>query len=206
MLEKSIIKELFYNCLCKNLSRRNGKIILYKNAVIDLHKTAVIILNDDFHINSDHFKGSKAEGYLRMQENSVLNINGRFKLFFGSTIQLFKNASLTLGRGYLNSNSVIACCNKITIGDGAAIARGVYIYDGDHHAILDDKGNILNKPEPINIGNHVWIGVNATILKGANIGDGSIIAAGAVVTGDIPPNCIAAGVPARVIKENVNWR
>ena len=59
---------------------------------------------------------------------------------------------------------------------------------------------------PIKIGNHVWIGQGATILKGVTIGNNSIIAAGAIVTKDIPANCIAAGVPARVIKEDVNWK
>jgi len=59
--------------------------------------------------------------------------------------------------------------------------------------------------QPISIGNHVWIGINATILKGVTIGDGAIIAAGAVVTRDIPASCMAAGVPASVIKNNISW-
>ena len=53
---------------------------------------------------------------------------------------------------------------------------------------------------PIVVGKDVWIGAHATILKGVTIGDGAIIAAGAVVTRDVPPNTIAAGVPARVVK------
>lgn len=206
MFELNKIRELYYNNFCKNINREDGKLIIYKNAVIDIHKTAKINLNGDFYINSNRFKGSTAESYLKMQENSTINIDGSFKLFYGATIQLFKNANLTLGKGYINSNSVIACCNNITIGDGAAIARGVYIYDGDHHLISDENENIINKPAPISIGKHVWIGVNATILKGVTIGEGSIIAAGAVVTNDVPPNCISAGIPAKVIKENINWR
>ncbi|RCX09880.1 acetyltransferase-like isoleucine patch superfamily enzyme [Anaerobacterium chartisolvens] len=206
MFERDIIRELYYNRLCKSICRRNGNLVIYRNAVIDMHKTAKISLNGNFHINSDRFKGSRAEGYLKMRESSTLNIEGDFKLFYGATIQLFKNASLTLGKGYINSNSVIACSSSITIGAGAAIARGVYIYDGDHHSILDDNGEVLNKPMPVNIGRHVWIGVNATVLKGVTIGDGSIIAAGAVVTHDVPARCIAGGIPARVIKKDVDWK
>ncbi len=57
----------------------------------------------------------------------------------------------------------------------------------------------------VRIGNHVWIGMNVLILKGVTINDGAIIAAGSVVTRDVPANCLAAGVPAYVIKENVTW-
>ncbi|WP_293754004.1 acyltransferase [Vallitalea sp.] len=206
MFEKNKIKSLYYNRLCKNINSQNGKLIIYKNAVLDIHKTAKINLYNDFYINSNHFKGSNAESYLKMHENCILDVNGIFKLFYGSTIQIFKNAKLVLGNGYINSNSVIACCNNITIGDGATIARGVYVYDGDHHLIMDNEKNVINKPDAINIGKHVWICVNSTILKGVTIGDGSIIAAGSVVTNDIPANCIAAGVPAKVIKKNINWR
>lgn len=206
MTNEDKLKSFYYNHLNKNVLRKKGRLIIFKNSVIDIHKSSQINIEDDFYINSDTFNKSKTEAYLKLQENSTLNINGRFKLFYGSTIQLFKNASLTLGRGYINSNSVIACCNKIVIGDGAAIARNVYIYDGDHHSIIDDDGNVLNKSKPISIGRNVWIGVGAIILKGVNIGDGSIIGAGAVVNKDIPANCIAAGNPARVIEENIRWK
>ncbi|WP_019229691.1 DapH/DapD/GlmU-related protein [Sedimentibacter sp. B4] len=206
MNNEDMLKSFYYNNFSKNVCRKNGKLKIFRNSVLDIHKSAKINLNEDFYINSDTFKKSKAECYIKLQENAMLNIDGRFKLFYGSTIQVFKNATLTLGRGYLNSNSVIACCNKIIIGDGATIARNVYIYDGDHHSILDDDENILNKSVPINIGKHVWIGVGAIILKGVNIGNGSIIGAGAVVNKDIPANCIAVGNPAKVIKEKIRWK
>ena len=55
-------------------------------------------------------------------------------------------------------------------------------------------------PAPIHIGKHVWIGSNATVLPGVTIGDGAIVAAGAVVTKDVPKNTIVSGVPARVMR------
>ena len=58
----------------------------------------------------------------------------------------------------------------------------------------------------MHIGNHVWIGSGAKILKGVTIGNGSIVAAGAVVVQDVPENCLAAGVPARIVKEGVQWK
>mgnify|MGYP000937122675 FL=1 len=127
-------------------------------------------------------------------------------MFYGSTIQVFKNAVLTLGKGYINSNSVIACANNITIEDGATIARGVYIYDSDFHSVLNKNGEIINSSAPIHIGKHVWIGVDSIILKGVNIGEGVVIGAGSLVNKDIPPHCMAAGNPAKIIKENVTWK
>lgn len=59
---------------------------------------------------------------------------------------------------------------------------------------------------PIRIGNHVWIGSRATILKGVSIGDGAIIASGAVVSRDVEAGSIVAGNPARVVKEHAQWR
>lgn len=56
------------------------------------------------------------------------------------------------------------------------------------------------------IGNKVWIATNALVLPGVNVGDGAIVAAGAVVTKDVPAKCMVAGVPARVVKENVEWK
>ena len=61
------------------------------------------------------------------------------------------------------------------------------------------------KSKPIVIEDNVWIGVNVLILKGVTIGHGSVIAAGSIVTRDIPCNCLAAGIPAKVIREKISW-
>ena len=63
----------------------------------------------------------------------------------------------------------------------------------------------ISEFKPIVIGKHVWIGTRTAILKGMNLSDGAIISVGAVVTKDVPANTMVAGVPAKVIKENVHW-
>lgn len=183
----------------------DGTIHKLGNVIFNLHPTSKILLNADISMGHNLREGSHAETYLKMQENSLLIINGFFRAFFGSSIEVFPNAKLTLGRGYINSGCVIACANIITIGDEVAIARGVHIYDSDHHQLLDECGHQTNLPAPVIIGDHVWIGVGAIILKGVTIGDGAVIAAGAVVTHDVPPGCMAAGSPAQVIKESIKW-
>ena len=116
--------------------------------------------------------------------------------------------------------------NKRTvIGKYCSIARGVTIGTGRHpldalttHSIVHrecytENGIIGIAPEhrvsfeqslPVNIGNDVWIGGNVTILPGVTIGNNVVVAAGAVVTKDVPDNCVVGGVPARVIKEIEN--
>ena len=72
--------------------------------------------------------------------------------------------------------------------------------DSDAHALNGSRNT-----NPVHIGNHVWIGTRVTILNGVTIGDGAVIAAGALVTQDVPAGCLAGGIPAKVIKENVEW-
>ena len=173
--------------------------------VIDADASAVIELRANLSLGHNLRTGSNAETYLKLHAGAKLIVAGYFKVFFGASIEIFSGGELTLGSGYVNSGVVIACANRITIGDGAAIARGVYIYDSDHHKLLQN-GEQTNLAAPVIIGDHVWIGTGALILKGVTIGEGAVIAAGAVVTRDVPARCLAAGNPARVIKESVEWR
>ena len=136
---------------------------------------------------------------LVIKDNGVFETNN-FVMISGSRIIVDRDAELKIKSGYMNFNSVIIANKKITIGDGVTIASGVVIRDSDSHK-TKEEGNT----KEINIGNHVWIGTNAIILKGVNIGDNSVVAAGSVVTKDVPKNSMVAGVPAKVIKKNITW-
>ena len=90
------------------------------------------------------------------------------------------------------------------LGNGLLISRNVTIFDSDFHTILDKDGNQINTIKNIEIGDHVWVGVNATLLRGTKIGKGAVIAAGAVVGGKIKEGTMAAGNPARSYSE-IQW-
>jgi acetyltransferase-like isoleucine patch superfamily enzyme len=94
----------------------------------------------------------------------------------------------------------ISASDEIVIGDGVMIANGVYITDSDWHTIYDRLAR-AEQPTPVHIGNNVWLGDHATILKNVTIGENSVVAAQAVVTRDVPPNVVVAGNPAKVVKE-----
>ena len=108
--------------------------------------------------------------------------------------------NITVGRQvFINAGCCFQDQGGITIGDGCLIGHHVVLATINHGFSPEARGD--NYPAPITIGNNVWVGSNATILPGVSIGDGAIIAAGAVVTKDVPPNVVVGGVPARMIKE-----
>lgn len=97
--------------------------------------------------------------------------------------------------------------NSITIGEDCMFSANIEIWNTDSHLITDLNDNPYNHKEtPVNVGNHVWLGKNATVLKGVTIGDNSIVGFNSVVTHDVPSNSVAAGNPARIVKENVTWK
>lgn len=99
---------------------------------------------------------------------------------------------------FLNSGCTFQDQGGIYIGDGALIGHHATITTLNHDLDPDRRGDL--HPQSVHIGRRVWFGSNVTVLPGVTIGDGAIIAAGAVVTRDVPANAVAAGVPAKVVK------
>lgn len=107
--------------------------------------------------------------------------------------------NLTTGKNvFINSGCCFQDQGGVTIGDGCLIGHQVVFATLDHMLDPSDRASMV--AHPITVGRNVWIGSHATILSGVTIGDNSVIAAGAVVTTSVPANCVAAGVPARIIK------
>lgn len=102
--------------------------------------------------------------------------------------------------GSFGNDCELYCTERIEIGEDVIFGPGVILRDSDSHQIVG-----TNSTSPIIIGDHVWVGTRAIILKGVTIGNGAIIAAGTVVTKDVPNNCLVAGNPARIIKDNIVW-
>ena len=107
----------------------------------------------------------------------------------------------------ITNNCIISCAKKIEIGDGTLLGRGTFITDNSHGKndtipelnVIPAKRKIYSKGE-ILVGKNVWTGANVCIMPGVTIGNGVVIGANSVVTHDLPDYCIAAGVPARIIK------
>ena len=200
-------KFLYYNFLCSKVMRKGkGYILPYPNAVIDLGQGAQVILEDgNFHVNGNKPKSSKAEAFLKLREGASLIVHHDLTLNYNATIEIHKDATIEIGSAYINSNAVILAAERITMGEGILVSRDVFIYDSDHHPIVNEAGEQINPPRPVMIGNHVWIGLKCTLLRGTKIGDGAVIAANSLVGGKIKAGTMASGNPARSYSE-IHWK
>ena len=94
----------------------------------------------------------------------------------------------------------------VSIGDGCMLSFGIRMRCTGDHAIINDKGEVINLAKSIEIGNHVWVGMDALILKNSKVADGCIVGANSVVTKAFEtPNSVIAGNPARKVKEGIHW-
>ena len=169
-----------------------------------IHRKSEIIVKD----NSKFFfnRGEQSDpfaGYFKMERGAKLIVSGNFNIHTGGRILIYKNATLELGGGYINHNVFLVCRDRVTIGKGVAISNNVVIRDNDAHELADSQHASM---KPIEIGDHVWIGTNVTVLKGVKIGNGAVIAANSLVNKDIPEKALAGGVPAKILRENVEWK
>lgn len=94
----------------------------------------------------------------------------------------------------------------IVIGEDCMFSNNILVRTNDSHYIYDlETGNRTNLPDDVHIGKHVWLAAFVTVMKGVEIGDGSVIGYRSIVTKDIPSNCVAVGTPAKVVKTGVEW-
>jgi acetyltransferase-like isoleucine patch superfamily enzyme len=140
-------------------------------------------------------------------DDNLVEIGDRCGGLFEATF-VTNGATLRLGEGttiveaYFNFHEPF----EIRLGRDCLVSGEVVFSVSDMHTIVDlESKRRINYGRSIDIGDHVWIGARAQIMKGAKIGSGSIIGTRAVVTKEIPENCIAVGVPAKVIRQNVSW-
>ena len=183
----------------------SGRIIKSGNVIIEVDTSATLQVNGELVLNNNLPVGSNQECIIRLYKNSEMIVMDTFYINYGTTIQVFEGGKLTLHSGSFNSNTIVGVGMHMQIGRNFLGGRNVVLYDSDFHDIWihDIK---RQKEAAVRIGNDVWIGANAMVLKGVTIGDGAIVGAGSVVTHDIFPNCMVAGNPATVLKHDVRWK
>ncbi|MBO9700786.1 MAG: acyltransferase [Sporocytophaga sp.] len=119
--------------------------------------------------------------------------------FNPTQIYVHKGAKFIVGSNSRINGVHITVKSEVTIGNNVRIAPYVLILDSDFHSANDHFSD--GKTSSVSIGDNVWIATKSMILKGVTVGEGAVIAAGSVVTKDVPPYTVVAGVPAKVIKK-----
>jgi acetyltransferase-like isoleucine patch superfamily enzyme len=137
------------------------------------------------------------EGRLRIGSGTLLEP--------GCWLTLSPEAEIEIGEGcFLNRNTMLAALDRIEIGDHVMFANNCFVGDADHR--FDDPERPVpwqgfTSQGPVRIGDNCWFGVNCVVTSGVTIGERCVIGANSVVVDDLPPRVIAAGSPARVIRE-----
>lgn len=173
-------------------------------------------------LRKNKIKISGNNNVLYIGKNTILRdsnifIKGNDNILYIGNDCVVNNTSIILD----NENSEVRIGNKtsiakaqivslepymIKIGEDCMLSYDIEIRNTDSHKIYDKTTNKrINEGNSISIGNHVWLGMRAIILKGVNIEDNSIIAGGSIVTKDVKANTIVSGNPAKLIKENIYW-
>lgn len=114
------------------------------------------------------------------------------------TVRLGGAGRIAIGdRCLLNAGAMVTARELVTMGDDVALAYDVIVTDSDDHGIE----GATTRTAPVSIGNGAWIGARAIILPGVTVGSRAVVAAGAIVTRDVPADTLAAGQPARIIRD-----
>lgn len=204
-----IRKFVYYNYLSKKVIRKSKAFIVpYKNAILDLQGNSKIIISGTKHlfIGVNKLKGSKAETYVRLNDNAIWNCKNGADLFFNTTLEVKAGATFESGYFSANSGSVIIAHSNIIFGEDVMIGRNVIVYDSDFHTIFNSKGEACNNPKPVVVEDHVWLTSNIIVQKGVTIRAGSLITAYTTVNKDVPSRSIFGGESVgKLIKEGIEW-
>ena len=162
---------------------------------------------------SSHSTARFCKHRIAQRQNCKFSID-EFSTFEGRVFFEREAAETRIGARTFVGNSSILCAQLINIGDDVLISFGVTISDHNSHSVVFEHRaqDVLQwregkkewthvKISPVTIGSKSWIGMHAIILPGVTIGEGAVVGAGSVVTKDVPPYTVAAGNPARVIRE-----
>lgn len=182
------------------------------SSTFDIHSSAKIIIKAPLVYGKNPVKGMRIPTCLRMEASTTLEIHDGpltrygampYNLRYGAYIEIVNGGRLTIGQGAANVGLTIMCAKEVTIGNGVRIGRNVSIRDWNgSHVIINDH---YRNHAPVRIEDHVWLCTGCTVMPGVTVGEGSVVAANATVTKDVPPHSLVGGSPARVIKENIEW-
>jgi acetyltransferase-like isoleucine patch superfamily enzyme len=192
------------------MDKRKQKFFLYVKLIPDVVRLFLLHIQLRLHGVSygKKLRGNpciiKNEGKIELGTGVFLNSNPDGELYRTGLRAYFASSVIKIGDKCSLNGTIIHSRNAVIIGDNCMFGPGVVILDNDsHNTSIDPKSRRQGQIEetPVVIGNNVWIGMRSIIMKGVNIGDNSIVAAGSIVTKSVPSNSLFGGNPAAFIKK-----
>jgi acetyltransferase-like isoleucine patch superfamily enzyme len=199
LLRMSVPKTLYVSLRCQGLVivGHKSRVRLERGSRLKIAKGGLLTVGIKYN--------GPSRAWIEVKRGGTFRVEGRAHLMRGTSVEIAHDAILSIGDDtFLNENTKIVCNTRISIGNHCAISWGNTIIDSDMHYLI--KSNVKQeKMSPVRIGNHVWTGMNVTVLKGVTIGDHSVVAAGSIVTRSIPESTLSAGVPSHVMCSDISW-
>lgn len=181
------------------------------NDFLEYVKTRKALDTEDIHLFMDEMSNEARRITFRLNASyhTPDEVRALLSELFGKpvppSLRVFPPFYTDFGKNIEVGNNVFinACCHfqdhgGVTLGDGCQIGHNVVFATLNHGLAPEHRHTTY--PAPIVLGKNVWVGSNSTILQGVTVGDNAVVAAGAVVTKDVPANTIVGGIPAKVIK------
>ncbi|KGO93362.1 hypothetical protein Q766_08650 [Flavobacterium subsaxonicum WB 4.1-42 = DSM 21790] len=188
-------------------------VLVSKNAILKATKGSVIIDGPLYYgrvvIGGGHVGiFDKRRSKTMWEVSGTVNFKGKAYIGRGSKIVVIKGGELIFGDKFsITAETSIIAAKKIEFGSNCLLSWDILIMDSDAHSILNQIGDIINAPKEIIFGDGIWMGCRCTVLKGAIIRSGDVIGAGTTVSRVLDEeNALYAGVPAKLLKQNISWR
>ena len=169
-------------------------------------KSALTLKGSDHQIKAQGSEIFQGDIFLRGKRHKLIIDEGvklynvRIKIIgTGNTVHIGAGTSFGSGNIICGGNGI-----SIVIGEKCMMADGVELWSTDTHSVFQD-GKLVNAPQSIIIGNHVWLGKDVAVLKGVTIGDNAVVGMRSLVTSNIRPGTLNVGSPSKEIRDNINW-
>lgn len=206
------LKTLYLNFKCLPFKQALKLPILIGGRCSITALTGRVLINSDItpgmitigYGNVGIFNGTKPHTIIKIE--GVIEFEGKASIGYGSKIDIGQNGHLKLGHNFHVSAATTFICHKsIVIGNNCVLSWDILFMDTDMHMIKDAKGNVINEPKPIIIGDNVWIACRCLILKGTTVASNNVVAAASTLTKSYTSqNSIITN--NKVLKENITWQ
>lgn len=216
----AIIKTIIYNFkLFKFADACKFPLILGKRTKVELKKGDIILpemvttglISFGIGGSADLYYFENRRNYFGVKNGGKIEFKG--KAHFAVHTSCFSSGGNLIFGDKFSSNvgCKISTVKSIVFGNECLLGGNVVVRDSDGHLVYDlpqnDDLQIHQSEKAVHIGNHVWIGNEASILKGVTIGDGCIVGYGAIVPKSVDEkNCLIGGIPGRILKRNISWK